>query len=121
MKLIKILLITPIFLFSNDYIAVVDFEAINVSVAEAKALTQNLTSEIIALNEFTVVERSAMKRIMEYYGLSKRKKNKATIIEELIMFETNIQNQIIVSRRRRLWHYMEEIKIDNYLSKFVNF
>ena len=52
-------------LSAREHIAVIDFEGINVSEAEAKALSQNLTSEIISLNQYTVVERSAMKRIMD--------------------------------------------------------
>jgi len=61
-----IILISMVFLLSaQQRVAVIDFESINVSEAEAKALSQNLTSEIIALDKYTVVERSAMKRIMD--------------------------------------------------------
>jgi TolB-like protein len=65
MKKILILISAISLTFSQEYIAVIDFEGINVSEAEAKALSQNLTSEIIALDKYTVVERSAMKRIMD--------------------------------------------------------
>jgi TolB-like protein len=65
MKKILILISAISLIFSQEYIAVIDFEGINVSEAEAKALSQNLTSEIIALDKYTVVERSAMKRIMD--------------------------------------------------------
>ena len=85
---------------------------------EMNVYNNNTQMQIDYDDNYSVKE---LKRIMEYYGLSKRRKNKATIIEELIMFETDIVNHKIVNRRRRLWHYIEEIKIDNYLSKFVNF
>ena len=85
---------------------------------EMNVYNNNTQMQIDYDDNYSVKE---LKRIMEYYGLSKRRKNKATIIEELIMFETDIINHKIVNRRRRLWHYIEEIKIDNYLSKFVNF
>mgnify|MGYP001417221095 CR=1 FL=1 len=52
-------------LFSREYIAIIDFEPIGVSELESKALTQRLTSEMIELGEYQVVERSEMKRLME--------------------------------------------------------
>ena len=105
-------------IYSGDYDSD-EFNYDKINVKDTETDSNNILQMQLEYDEnYTMME---LKRIMEYYGLSKRRKNKATIIEELIMFETNIQNQIIVSRRRRLWHYMEEIKIDNYLSKFVNF
>ena len=105
-------------IYSGDYDSD-EFNYDKINVKDTETDSNNILQMQLEYDEnYTMVE---LKRIMEYYGLLKRRKNKATIIEELIMFETNIQNQIIVSRRRRLWHYMEEIKIDNYLSKFVNF
>tara|TARA_Y100000389_G_C17450352_1_gene514356 strand:+ start:1232 stop:1771 length:540 start_codon:yes stop_codon:yes gene_type:complete len=105
-------------IYSGDYDSD-DFNYDKINVKDTETDSNNILQMQLEYDEnYTMME---LKRIMEYYGLLKRRKNKATIIEELIMFETNIQNQIIVSRRRRLWHYMEEIKIDNYLSKFVNF
>ena len=52
-------------LFGREYIAIIDFEPIGVSELESKALTQRLTSEMIELGEYQVVERSEMKRLME--------------------------------------------------------
>lgn len=105
-------------IYSGDYDSD-EFNYDKINVKDTETDSNNILQMQLEYDEnYTMME---LKRIMEYYGLLKRRKNKATIIEELIMFETNIQNQIIVSRRRRLWHYMEEIKIDNYLSKFVNF
>ena len=52
-------------LYSREYIAIIDFEAIGVSESDAKALTQRLTSEMIKLGEYQIVERSEMKRLME--------------------------------------------------------
>ena len=58
-----ILLLTS--LFAREYIAVIDFEGINVSEGDAKALTQRLTSEMITLGLYQVLERSEMKRLLE--------------------------------------------------------
>ena len=63
--------------------------------------------------------KKELERIMDYYGLSKRKKRKDEIIEELIIYENTEENEEIVNRRKMLWFYMEEIKNDNYLSKFL--
>ena len=61
--LIAILLITS--LNAREYIAIIDFEGINVTGDDAKALTQRLNSEIIALEAYQVVERSEMKRLLD--------------------------------------------------------
>ena len=61
--LLPILLISS--LFAREYIAIIDFEGISVSEADAKALTQRLTSEMIALEMYQVLERSEMKRLLE--------------------------------------------------------
>ena len=58
-------------------------------------------------------------RIVEYYKLSKRKKKKNELIDDIVNFELDVSNQEIVERRKRLWGYIEEIKIDEYLSKYL--
>jgi len=61
--LISILFISS--LFAREYIAIIDFEGIGVTEDDARALTQRLTSEIIALEVYQIVERSEMKRLLE--------------------------------------------------------
>ncbi len=61
--LLFILLATS--LFAREYIAVIDFEGIGVSEDDAKALTQRLTSELINLEIYQVVERAEMKRLLD--------------------------------------------------------
>ena len=61
--LIAILLFTS--LNAREYIAIIDFEGINVTADDAKALTQRLNSEIIALEVYQIVERSEMKRLLD--------------------------------------------------------
>ena len=61
--LLPILLITS--LFAREYIAIIDFEGISVSEGDAKALTQRLTSEMIKLEVYQVLERSEMKRLLD--------------------------------------------------------
>ena len=58
-----ILLITS--LFAIEYIAVIDFAGIRISNDEARVLTQRLSSELINIGVFQVLERSEMKRLLD--------------------------------------------------------
>jgi hypothetical protein len=57
--------------------------------------------------------------IADYYTISKRKKRKAELIEEIVVFEKELSNTDIVQRRKTLWFYIEEINNDSFLSKFL--
>ena len=63
-RLIILLLIVGC-VFAREYIAIIDFEGINVSEGDAKALTQRLTTEMIELGVYQILERSEMKRLLE--------------------------------------------------------
>ena len=52
-------------LFAREYIAIIDFEGVNVTQGNAKALTHKLTTEMIALEVYQVLERSEMKRLLD--------------------------------------------------------
>jgi hypothetical protein len=67
-------------------------------------------------NEFTKKE---LERICDYYDISKRKKRKAELIQDIIIFEQDEDNSEIVQRRNELWYCIEQIKSDNYLKKFL--
>ena len=57
--------------------------------------------------------------IADYYEIVKRKKKKAELIEEVVIFEKDPENYDITQRRKTLWFYMEEINNDSFLSKFL--
>jgi len=57
--------------------------------------------------------------IAEYYGISKRKKRKYELIEEIVIFEKEPSNCDIVQRRKTMWFYIDEISNDSFLSKFL--
>ena len=61
--------------------------------------------------------------ICDYYGISKEMKlNKSTkqdIIDALVYFEKNINNECIVLKRQNLWFYLNEIKNDKIMKKYV--
>lgn len=67
-------------------------------------------------NKFTKKE---LERICDYYEISKRKKRKADLIQDIIIFEQDQINSEIVEKRIELWYCMEQIKNDKYLKKFL--
>jgi hypothetical protein len=62
-------------------------------------------------------------QICDYYGIAKGlKTNKSTkdeIICLLINFENTAENYEIVSRRRLMWFYIEELKNDKLMKKYI--
>ena len=62
-----------------------------------------------------------LEKIADYYNISKRKKKKDELIQDIVIFEIDPNNIEIVFRRKKLWAYMKEIKEDRYLSKFLIF
>lgn len=62
-------------------------------------------------------------QICDYYGIAKGlKTNKFTkdeIICLLVDFEDNVENYSIVSQRRLMWFYIEELKNDKLMKKYI--
>lgn len=61
--------------------------------------------------------------ICDYYDLSKewklKKCNKQTIIQVLVNFENNPDNIEVVSKRKLYWRFMDELKNDKFMKKFI--
>ncbi len=61
--------------------------------------------------------------ICDYYGISKEMKtnkyNKDVIINILVYFENNPINKNIVLRRRQMWHYINNLKADKFMKKYI--
>jgi hypothetical protein len=58
--------------------------------------------------------------IYEYYNIGKISKlKKADIIQAIVVFEHDGENYEIVMRRQQLWHYLEELKADKFMKRFV--
>ena len=87
----------------------------------------SLSDEENSMMEVWTVELSTnytvqgLSRIMEYYGLSRRKLKKDEMVQTIVMYEDDPDNWSIVEKRRRLWQNMEELAEDPYLSKYVSF
>ena len=60
-------------------------------------------------------------KIAEYYEISVRKKTKDKLIEDILSFENNPENCVVVERRQTLWFYLNELMEDNYLRKYIIF
>jgi hypothetical protein len=60
-----------------------------------------------------------LERIADYYEISKRKKRKDQLVEDIVLFEKDPVNIQKVYQRKKLWRYIEEIKKDKYLRQFL--
>jgi hypothetical protein len=104
-------------------------ECINISLLndllEKENLNNNSQKEDIYLEYYFYEMNYNIKQllmIIEYYGLKNLKKaNKFSIIYGIIDFESKLENKEIVSRRKLMWFYMEEIKKDKLIRKYILF
>lgn len=87
-----------------------DDDLINSIVTEHEHYTINFTIKQLLL-------------ICDYYGLSKtlktNKKNKEYIINVLVCFEKDYNNQEIVFKRRNMWYFMAELNNDKFMKKYI--
>ena len=64
-------------------------------------------------------------QICDYYGIAKtmrqQKCNKDEIIMMLVDFEESEENCEIVTRRQLLWYYVNELKNDSFMKKYIFF
>ena len=70
------------------------------------------------LNNYTV---KSLGQIMDYYELNKKNLKKDEIIQMLVIFESDPQNEPLVEKRLRLWENIKELKKDKYFSKYIIF
>jgi len=59
-----------------------------------------------------------LKHIAAYYGL-KCKTRKADLIQDIVLFEMDDKNGDAVVRRKRMFHYMDTLKTDEYFKSYV--
>lgn len=62
--------------------------------------------------------------ICDYYNISKgmmrlNKMKKQDIIEQLILFERDTMNFETVQRRKRLWFYINELRDDKFMKRYI--
>ena len=80
----------------------------------------NITKMIHYSENYTIKD---LYLICEYYGFLKdvkaNKCNKELIIQILVDFESNPENYSIVNKRENLWFYINELKNDKFMKKFI--
>lgn len=65
-----------------------------------------------------------LQQICDYYStvgmkMEKGKKKKQDLVCEIVLFEENGENIEIVSKRKEMWYYIEELKRDTFMKKFI--
>jgi hypothetical protein len=59
-----------------------------------------------------------LKHIAGYYGI-KNKPRKVDTIQDIVAYETDVANSDAVARRKRMFHYMDALKNDEYFKSFI--
>lgn len=95
-----------------------DFQENNDDLSEYLNLDEYLAMTVNYNDNYTLKD---LQKIAEYYEMSTRKLSKAELIEHIIAYEDNAENQEKTNQRKKLWHYMKEIKRDKYLKSFLIF
>jgi hypothetical protein len=62
-----------------------------------------------------------LEMIADYYSITKRKKRKAELVQDIVLFEINPENEELAQKRKLMWFYLSELESDRYLSKFLIF
>lgn len=91
-------------------------EKINFSAWDEDATIKYMNQQLEYQENYTVKD---LYHIANYYDISKRKKKKMELIEDIVAFEMDYENSNLVEQRKRLWFYFNEIRNDSYLSKFI--
>jgi hypothetical protein len=83
------------------------------------------TSDLIAksIDYDTNYNVKQLLTICDYYGLLKEVKinkfKKPELILFLLDFEENMDNSLIVYKRKQLWYFIEELKNDKFMKKYI--
>ena len=77
----------------------------------------NLLSQQIDYYENYTIK--LLHQIAGYYKIKRNKIKKGLLVQLIIDFENNPENSVTVYNRKRLWHYLNELKEDEYFSKYI--
>tara|TARA_B100000674_G_C37729882_1_gene863842 strand:+ start:294 stop:686 length:393 start_codon:yes stop_codon:yes gene_type:complete len=108
----------------------IDYETLKTEIMNTETKENNTDEEsmqeyILLSYEYEEYLKKDLDKIAEYYDIprkienSRKKKRKDELIQDIILFELDEFNSELVNRRKLLWFYLEEIKNDNYLRKFL--
>lgn len=99
---------------------------LNISEFMAEIENTKLNDDLVLPNILNYNENYTVKQLLiicEYYGFAKELKNnkctKEQIIQLLVAFELDPINFDIVLKRQNMWFYINELKNDKFMKKFV--
>jgi len=80
----------------------------------------HLSTSLYYMENYTIKE---LILICDYYGFSKEikanKLGKELIIQCLVDWELDMRNYKVVKQRQQMWHYINELKKDKFMKKYV--
>jgi hypothetical protein len=95
-----------------------DFEQMDIATHDNQASSDYFLTQMSEYDMNYNLKQLCM--IYEYYNLGKVSKlKKADIIQAIVLFEHEVDNYEIVMRRQQLWHYLEELKADKFMKRFI--
>jgi hypothetical protein len=103
-----------------------DFEKINCIENSFMNTSDNIEQDIMYTEMVNYDMNYNVKQLLlicEYYGLTKdvrtNKMKKQDVIEQILLFENNMDNYDTVVKRKELWYYINELKNDKMMKKYV--
>ena len=79
-------------------------------------MDQVMANEINYLLNYTL---PMLQHICAFYELPYKRIKKNVLVSTIVDYESNSENIEHVEYRKRLWFYMEELKKNKYLSKYI--
>jgi hypothetical protein len=106
---------------TEDNYCPVDIDALLLDFDKASDIHKECEMQIKTLLEYyTALSVKELHKICEYYEIKATQKcKKADIIYLIALFETEYTNAETVFKRHQFWQYMEELKKDKYMRRFV--
>ena len=92
------------------------YDSDSLDMSDYMTMDDYIASELDYRTNYTKKE---LERIADYYEISKRKKKKEDLIEDIVLFEKDPENVVKVYQRKKMWKYIKEIKKDKYLKQFL--
>jgi hypothetical protein len=62
-----------------------------------------------------------LQNICDYYKISCKKMKKPELIAAIVEFENNPEHGVSVMKRQKMWYYMEKMREDTFMKKFIVF
>ena len=101
-------------------------EEINIEEFMAEMETNEFNDDLTVPKMINYHENFTVKELLlicDYYGFAKELKtnkcNKDQIIEILVSFESDLNNSDIVFKRQNMWFFINELKNDKFMKRFL--